>query len=107
MGGRHGPARVDRRAVCRDAGWWLQPVEQSAARARGSDRRRHTVVVTDCYRTRVPQPQAEANGARFTPCRDAEVVIRAEQLTVNGTPYGPLSPGARVLVDHGRVSIGK
>ncbi len=67
----------------------------------------HTVVVTDCYRTRVPQPQAEANGARFTPCRDAEVVIRAEQLTVNGTPYGPLSPGARVLVDHGRVSIGK
>ena len=67
----------------------------------------HTVVVTDCYRTSVPPPQAEANGARFTPCRDADVLIRAEQLTVNGTPYGPLSAGARVIVDHGRVSIEK
>jgi len=67
----------------------------------------HPVVVTDCYRTSVPAAQPEANGARFTPCRDADVVIRAEQLTVNGTPYGPLAPGARVLVDHGRVSIEK
>jgi hypothetical protein len=67
----------------------------------------HTVVVTDCYRTSVPQPQAEANGARFTPCRDADVVIRGEHLTVNGTAYGPLAPGARVVVDHGRVSIEK
>jgi major membrane immunogen (membrane-anchored lipoprotein) len=67
----------------------------------------HTVVVTDCYRTSVPAPQADANGARFTPCRDADVLIRAEQLTVNGTAYGPLSPGARVIVDHGRVSIEK
>ncbi len=67
----------------------------------------HSVVVTDCYRTRVPQPQAEANGARFTPCRDADVLIRAEQLTVNGTPYGSLPPGARILVDHARVSIEK
>ena len=65
----------------------------------------HPVVVTDCYRTRVPQPQTELNGARFTPCRDADVLIRDGQLTVNGTPYGPLSPGARVVVDHGRVSI--
>ena len=67
----------------------------------------HTVVVTDCYRTSVPGPQAEAHGARFTPCRDADVLIRAEQLTVNGTAYGPLLPGARVIVDHGRVSIEK
>lgn len=67
----------------------------------------HPVVVTDCYRTSVPRPQPETNGARFTPCRDADILIRAEQLTVNGTPYGPLSPGARVLVDHGRVSIEK
>jgi hypothetical protein len=67
----------------------------------------HPVVVTDCYRTSVPPAHPEANGARFTPCRDADVVIRAEQLTVNGTAYGPLAPGARVLVDHGRVSIGK
>lgn len=67
----------------------------------------HSVVVTDCYRTSVPQPQAESTGARFTPCRDADVLIRAEQLTVNGTAYGPLSAGARVIVDHGRVSIEK
>ena len=67
----------------------------------------HAVVVTDCYRTSVPPPQSEANGARFTPCRDADVVIRAGLLTVNGTAYGPLAPGARVVVDHGRVSIEK
>jgi hypothetical protein len=65
----------------------------------------HTVVVTDCYRTKVPEPVPEANGATFTPCRDAVVVIRNEQLTVNGTSYGPLSAEARVVVDHGRVSI--
>ena len=67
----------------------------------------HTVVVTDCYRTRVPQPVTDATGARFTPCRDADVLIRTEQLTVNGTAYGPLTPNARVVVDHGRVSIEK
>ena len=67
----------------------------------------HTVVVTDCYRTSVPQPQPDADGARFTPCRDADVLIRAGQLTVNGAPYGPLAPVARVVVDHGRVSIEK
>lgn len=67
----------------------------------------HPVVVTDCYRTSVPPPQAQADGARFTPCRDADVLIRAEQLTVNGRLYGPLVPGARVVVDHGRVSIEK
>jgi hypothetical protein len=67
----------------------------------------HPVVVTDCYRTSVPQPRAESDGARFTPCRDADVLIRAEQLTVNGTSYGPLTPGSRVIVDHGRVSIEK
>ena len=67
----------------------------------------HTVVVTDCYRTTVPAPVPEANGATFTPCRDAVVAIRNEQLTVNGTPYGPLGRDARVLVDHGRVSIEK
>jgi hypothetical protein len=65
----------------------------------------HTVVVTDCYRTKVPQPVPEANGATFTPCRDAVVAIRGEQLTVNGTSYGPLTRNAKVIVDHGRVSI--
>jgi hypothetical protein len=43
----------------------------------------HPVIVTDCYRTTAPTPVAEANGARFTPCRDADVLIRSEQLTVN------------------------
>jgi hypothetical protein len=67
----------------------------------------HTVVVTDCYRTTVPPPIAEANGATFTPCRDAVVVIRNEQLTVNGTSYGLVARDARIVVDHGRVSIEK
>jgi hypothetical protein len=67
----------------------------------------HTVVVTDCYRTRVPQPVAEPAGATFAPCRDAVVAIRNEQLTVNGTSYGPLTRDAKVVVDHGRVSIEK
>jgi hypothetical protein len=65
----------------------------------------HTVVVTDCYRTKVPDPVPEADGATFSPCRDAVVAIRNEQLTVNGTSYGPLTRDARVVVDHGRVSI--
>jgi hypothetical protein len=67
----------------------------------------HTVVVTDCYRTKVPQPVTEPDGATFTPCRDAVIAIRREQLTVNGTSYGPLTRDARVVVDHGRVSIQK
>jgi hypothetical protein len=67
----------------------------------------HTVVVTDCYRTRVPPPVQEPNGATFIPCRDAVVAIRNEQLSVNGTAYGPLARDARVLVDHGRVSVEK
>ena len=65
----------------------------------------HSVVVTDCYRTKVPEPVAEPHGATFTPCRDAVVAIRDEQLTVNGTSYGPLTRDARVVVDHGKVSI--
>jgi hypothetical protein len=67
----------------------------------------HPVVVTDCYRTSVPAPVQVADGATFTPCRDAVVVIRSEQLTVNGAAYGPLAHDARVIVDHGRVSIEK
>jgi hypothetical protein len=67
----------------------------------------HTVVVTDCYRTEVPAPVSEAAGATFTPCRDAAVAIRNEELTVNGTAYGRLTADMRVIVDHGRVSIEK
>lgn len=71
----------------------------------------HTVVVTDCYRTSVPAPEplparpGDPAGARFTPCRDADVVIRGGQLTVNGRAYGPLSPADTVVVDHGVVRI--
>jgi hypothetical protein len=39
------------------------------------------------------------------PCRDADVWIRAEELSVNGKSYGRLKPGESVLVDHGVVSI--
>ena len=66
----------------------------------------HTVVVTDCYRTTVPPPELLANGDHhFMPCRDADVWIRGEELTVNGTAYGKLQAGDGVLVDHGKVSV--
>ena len=69
----------------------------------------HTVVVTDCYRTSVPPPEQSAGidetVYHFKPCRDAEVTIRSERLTVNGQTYGPLNPGDSVTVDHGRVLI--
>jgi len=69
----------------------------------------HTVVVTDCYRTSVPPPQQFQDlghtAYRFTPCRDADVLIRGEELTVNGQSYGHLNAGDGVLVDHGVVSI--
>jgi hypothetical protein len=70
----------------------------------------HSVVVTDCYRTRAPEPRKlvdEGGKAvyRYMPCRDADVWIRGEELTVNGKPYGHLNPADGVLVDHGAVSI--
>jgi hypothetical protein len=44
----------------------------------------HTVVVTDCYRTSAPGPQqTEAAAYHYMPCRDADVWIRAEELSVN------------------------
>ena len=71
----------------------------------------HTVVVTDCYRTSVPPPQQFEDlgrpAYRFTPCRDADVLIRGEELTVNGQSYGGLNPGDDVLVDHGVVKINR
>jgi len=66
----------------------------------------HTVVVTDCYRTSVPPPQRLGDAVyRFTPCRDADVLIRGDELLVNGQSYGRLNPADAVLVDHGVVSI--
>jgi hypothetical protein len=67
----------------------------------------HTIVVTDCYRTSVPPPrQIDPATWRFTPCRDADVLIRDEELLVNGHSYGRLQPTDAILVDHGAVSVG-
>jgi hypothetical protein len=70
----------------------------------------HTVRVTDCYRTSVPEPErlADVNGQasyRFMPCRDADVRIRAGELTVNGRSYGRIEESDSILVDHGVVSV--
>jgi hypothetical protein len=70
----------------------------------------HTVRVTDCYRTSVPEPERlpDANGQasyRFMPCRDADVRIRAGELIVNGRSYGHIQETDSVLVDHGAVSV--
>jgi hypothetical protein len=67
----------------------------------------HKVVVTDCYRTSVPSPQKSGDDYRFTPCRDADVLIHAETLSVNGQSNGHLNPSDSVLVDHGVVSVNR
>ncbi len=68
----------------------------------------HTIVVTDCYRTSVDPPKTENAGGlttySFAPCRDARVLIRGDQLIVNGQSYGRIGPTDSVLVDHGVVS---
>jgi|SRR4051794_33744212 hypothetical protein len=66
----------------------------------------HTVVVTDCYRTNPPGPERVTEGVfHYMPCRDADVWIRAGEVTVNGRAYGRVNPRDSVLVDHGVVSI--
>jgi hypothetical protein len=65
----------------------------------------HTVVVTDCYQASVPSPRKSGDDYRFTPCRDADVAIHGEVLSVNGQPYGRLNPRDSVLVDHGKASV--
>ena len=71
----------------------------------------HIVEVTDCYRTSVPPPrqlQDLPDGKhvyQFTPCRDADVLIRGDELIVNGKSYGALKQGDVITVDHGRVLV--
>jgi len=66
----------------------------------------HQVVVTDCYRTSVPPPEKVEDAVyRFTPCRDADVLIRRDELVVNGQSYGRIQPSDRILVDHSVVKI--
>lgn len=72
----------------------------------------HRIVVTDCYRLSV-DPPAEIKGTpgesgyRYTPCRDADVLIRGDEAIVNGRSYGRMKPDDSILVDHGIVSIGR
>jgi hypothetical protein len=66
----------------------------------------HPVTVTDCYRTSPPAPKQTGPASyEYAPCRDANVTIREELLTVNGRPYGKLNPRDAIVVDHGVVSV--
>jgi hypothetical protein len=71
----------------------------------------HRIEVTDCYRTSVPEPRQLPDlpdGKKvyeFMPCRDADVLIRGDELIVNGTSYGTLKDEDVITVDHGRVLI--
>ena len=67
----------------------------------------HEVVVTDCYRASVPEWEKTSGGYRWTPCKDADVQLRGQELVVNGQSYGALKPNDAVLVDHGKVSVEK
>jgi hypothetical protein len=72
----------------------------------------HHIVVTDCYRLSVDPPReisgpSGESGYRYTPCRDAEVLIRGDEVIVNGRSYGHINPEDSILVDHGVVSIGR
>jgi hypothetical protein len=72
----------------------------------------HHIVVTDCYRLSVDPPREIAgppgeSGYRYTPCRDADVLIRGEEAIVNGRSYGHINAGDSILVDHGVVSISR
>ena len=73
----------------------------------------HAIVVTDCYRTSVPSPERIEDTLdgkptfRFKPCKDADVIIRGDDLVVNGRLYGKIGVADRITVDHGRVEITK
>ena len=69
----------------------------------------HAIVVTDCYRTSVTPPEKVGGPSeqayRFMPCRDADILIRNEELIVNGSSYGLLKQADAVTIDHGKVLI--
>jgi hypothetical protein len=72
----------------------------------------HRIAVTDCYRVSVDPPTEikgppRQSGYRYTPCRDADVLIRGDEAIVNGRSYGHINPADSILVDHGIVSIGR
>ena len=70
----------------------------------------HTIEVTDCYRWGKQQLQTieDAPGKsihRFNPCRDADILIKYEELIVNGKSYGMLNKGDRITLDHHKLFI--
>ena len=71
----------------------------------------HRVEVTDCYRASVPSPQQLQDLSdgkhvyQFKPCRDADVLIRGDELIVNGKSYGLIKQADSITVDHGRVLV--
>ena len=71
----------------------------------------HRIEVTDCYRTSVPPPQQLPDLTdgkhvyQFKPCRDADVLIRGDELIVNNRSYGVVKPADVITVDHGRVLV--
>ena len=71
----------------------------------------HRIEVTDCYRTSVPSPRQLPDlpdGRKvyeFMPCRDADVLIRGDELIVNGSSYGVLKQEDVITVVHGKVLI--
>ena len=70
----------------------------------------HTIVVEDCYRIgkQTAETIEDAPGRsihRFAPCRDADVLIKYEELIVNGKSYGMLNKGDTITVHHDKVLI--
>ncbi len=70
----------------------------------------HKVVVTDCYRLGKQTAQTIEDAPdksihRFNPCRDADILIKYEELIVNGKSYGMLNRGDRVTLDHHKVLV--
>jgi hypothetical protein len=71
----------------------------------------YVVVVTDCYRWSVPSPVAIRDSISgtmryiFAPCKDADIHVARNELTVNGVSYGVVRDGDTVLVDHGTVIV--
>lgn len=97
-------------AACALAAWaCVNPIDLVQGRVT-AEVAGHHVIVTDCYRTSPPGPERlpDENGApvyRYAPCKDAVVILRGTDLTVNGTAYGTLGDGDEIVVDHGRVLI--
>jgi hypothetical protein len=70
----------------------------------------HEIIVKDCYRTSRQQPETikdapDGSVHRFMPCKDADILLDHEALTVNGKFYGKLKPSDKVMIDHHKVLI--